>query len=65
MTDHFGILDEKNKKEFEVQSQGTFFFFWKVETCLYKQRELVSLECVSESPGGLVKTQIADYTHSF
>ena len=27
MTDHFGILNEKSKKEFEVQSQGTFFWW--------------------------------------
>ena len=67
MTDHFGILNEKSRKEFEVQTcfLKKKIFFLKVETCLCKQRELVSLECVSESPGRLVKTQIADYTHSF
>ena len=70
LTDHFGILYEKRRKRAWGAESGNFFFL-EGETCLYKQREFVyrlvvlKLECVSESPGGLVKPQIAGCTYSF
>ena len=47
---------KRAKKSLRCKVRELFFGGGEVETCLYKQRELVSLECLSESPGGLVKT---------